>query len=93
MSPTTIEQSLTALAQELSKPRFDIADVEGNVRYVLATISIWQEPWLLVFDNFDDPYSFGNKSVKEYFPQSNSGSVLVTSRDRAARGLGHHIDV
>jgi hypothetical protein len=92
MSPTTIEQSLTTVARELSKPGFDVADVEGNIRYVLTTISTWREPWLLVFDNFDDPLSF-SMSVKEYFPRSNSGSVLITSRDRAARGLGQNIDV
>jgi tetratricopeptide (TPR) repeat protein len=93
MSPTTIEQSLTAVAQELSKPGFNVADVEGNVQYVLTTISTWEESWLLVFDNFDDPHSFDNKSIKEYFPRGNSGSVLVTSRDVLANVLGHHIDI
>jgi hypothetical protein len=90
---TAVEQSLTALARELSKPGFDLADAEGNVRFVLTTISTWLGPWLLVFDNFDDLQSFGNKSIKEYFPRSNKWSVLVTSRDRAARGLDYHIDV
>ncbi|KIN01209.1 hypothetical protein OIDMADRAFT_123057, partial [Oidiodendron maius Zn] len=93
MSPTTIEQGLTALARELLKPSFDVADVEGNVRYVLTTISTWREPWLLVFDNFDDLHSFGNKNIKEYFPRSNYGSVLITSRDGAAKGLSRSIDV
>ena len=93
ISPMTIEQSFTTIARELSKPGFDFADGEGNVRYTLATISTWREPWLLVFDNFDDPHSFGNKSIRDYFPRSNSGSILVTSRDGAAKGLGRHIDV
>jgi tetratricopeptide (TPR) repeat protein len=93
MSPTTIEQSLTSVARELSKPGFDVADVEGNVRYVLTTVGTWREPWLLIFDNFDDPYSFHNKSVKEYFPRGKSGSILITSRDGAAKCLGRHIDV
>jgi hypothetical protein len=48
MSTTTIEQSLITIARELSKPCFDVADVEGNVRYTLTTISTWREPWLLV---------------------------------------------
>ena len=93
ISPTAIDQCLTTLARDLSKPGFNIADIEGNVRYVLTTISTWREPWLLVFDNFDDPHSFSIKSIKDYFPRSNKGSILVTSRDRAARGLGRHIDV
>jgi hypothetical protein len=66
------------LALDAASPGFDVADVEGNVRYVLTTVSTWREPWLLVFDNFDNPHSFGNKSVKDYFPGSNSGSVLIT---------------
>jgi tetratricopeptide (TPR) repeat protein len=93
MSQTTIEQGLTALARELSKPGFDVADTEGNIRFVLTTISTWQERWMLVFDNFDDPHSFGSKSIKDYFPRSSKGSVLVTSRDGAARGLGYHVDI
>ncbi|KAH8684317.1 hypothetical protein BGZ60DRAFT_164137 [Tricladium varicosporioides] len=93
ISPSTIDQSFNGLAQELSKPRFDAADVEGNARYVLTTISARQVPWLLVFDNFDNPHSFRNRSIKEYFPRSNKASILVTSRDEEAKTLGYHIDV
>ena len=38
MSPTTIEQSLNALAQESSKPWFDATDIKGNIRFVLEKI-------------------------------------------------------
>lgn len=89
----TVEQGLIGLAQELSKPGFDVKDVKGNVRFALKTISTSLGPWLLVFDNFDDLQSFGSKSIKEYFSRSNKGSLLVTSRDRVIRGLGYHIDV
>jgi hypothetical protein len=92
-SPATIDQSLTAYARELSKPSFDIADIEGNVQFVLTILRTWERPWLLVFDNFDNPDSFRGKSVKDYFPRRNKGSILVTSRNRAATGLGHYIDV
>lgn len=39
LSPTTIEQSLTRLARELPKPGFNVKDIEGNVRFVLKTIT------------------------------------------------------
>lgn len=91
MSAATIEKSLISVAQKLSKPGFDATDVEGNVRYALTTISTWQEPWLLVFDNFDDLRPFDNKSIKEHLPRSITASVLITRRDGAAKA--HHIDV
>jgi tetratricopeptide (TPR) repeat protein len=92
-SPITVEQGLTTLARELPKPGFDVKDVEENVRYALGRLSTWQGQWLLVFDNFDDLHSFDSKGIKEYFPRSSNGSILVTSRDRAAKDLGYYIDV
>ncbi|KAJ7272249.1 P-loop containing nucleoside triphosphate hydrolase protein [Mycena rebaudengoi] len=50
-----------------------------------------QEEWLLIFDNADDP------SIKlfNYFPQSSSGNVLITSRNPQlyvhAPNCHHHI--
>ena len=92
MSPITIEQGLTALTRELSKPGFDVTHVEENVRFVMVKLSTWQGKWLLIFDNFDDPHSFGAKNIKEYFPRSNKGSILITSRDGTAKSLGYTID-
>jgi tetratricopeptide (TPR) repeat protein len=91
-SPAIIEQGINDLARQLSKPGFDIVDVEGNIHFVLSKLSTWPSSWLLVFDNFDDPHSFKDKSIKQYFPRSNKGSILVTSRDATARSLGYYID-
>jgi hypothetical protein len=63
-SPTTIVDSLTTVAGELSKPGFDVKDVKENVRFVLAKLNTWQGRWLLVFDNFDDLHSFSSRSIK-----------------------------
>ena len=92
-SPTTAQQSFATAAQAMSKPNFSAADDEGNLRFVRETLSTWHSKWLLVFDNFDDPMSFCNKSVKEYFPRGDQGSVLVTGRHEEAKNLGPHIDV
>lgn len=45
------------------------------------------------FDNFDDPHLLTSRSIKEYFPRSKEGSILVMSRDGAAKGLGYTIDI
>jgi tetratricopeptide (TPR) repeat protein len=92
-SPTTAQQSFTTAAQAMSKPNFSVADDEGNLQFVRNTLSTWHGKWLLVFDNFDDPMSFSNKSIKQYFPRGGQGSVLITGRHEEAKSLGQHIDV
>ena len=92
-SPTTAHQSFTAAAQAMSKPNFSAADDEGNLQFVRNKLSTWHGKWLLVFDNFDDPMSFSNKNIKEYFPRGGQGSILITGRHEEAKNLGRHIDV
>lgn len=75
-SPTTVAQGFTAVARAMAKAGLDVADDEGNLRFVLDTMSAWRIKWLLVFDNFDDPSSFRRKSIKEYFPRGSQGSIL-----------------
>ncbi|RDL30230.1 uncharacterized protein BP5553_10508 [Venustampulla echinocandica] len=92
-SPTSIAQSFADIAHELLKPNFDIADEKGNIQFVLRQIKAWQFRWLLVFDNFDDPSAFGDRSIRQYFPQSGYGSILFTSRHAVAKNLGSYIEV
>jgi tetratricopeptide (TPR) repeat protein len=92
-SPITAQQGFATAAQTMSKPNFNVADDEGNLQFVRNALSSWHGKWLLVFDNFDDPMSFSNKSIKEYFPRGGQGSVLITSRHAEAKSLGQHIDV
>ena len=89
----SISQSFANVANKLSKPNFDIADDKGNIRFVLDTIEAWKFRWLFVFDNFDNPSSFGNTSIKEYFPRGGCGSILFTTRHAVAKSLGFCIDV
>ena len=74
-------------------PKFDVKNTEASIRFVLERLRTSPGKWLLVFDNFDDPSSFHTKSIKEYFPRSRDGSILVTSRVREATFLGNAIDV
>ncbi|TVY37960.1 Kinesin light chain, partial [Lachnellula subtilissima] len=92
-SPASTSQSFSSMAKEMSKSAFDPADNEANLQFVRTKLSSWPQGWLLVFDNFDDPNSFINKSIKDYFPQTGEGSILVTSRHADTRRLGHHLEV
>lgn len=92
-SPASTSQSFSSVAKEMSKNAFGPADNEANLQFVRSKLSSWPQAWLLVFDNFDDPNSFTNKSIKDYFPQSGEGSILVTSRHADTKKLGHHLEV
>jgi hypothetical protein len=48
-----------------------------------------QEPWLLFFDNADDPQINLNK----FLPKCNHGNIVITSRNPGLRGYGQHSQV
>ena len=48
-----------------------------NLDRILKTLSAVKEPWLLVFDNADDP----DMKLDPYIPNGEHGSVLVTTRN------------
>ncbi len=48
-----------------------------------------QEPWLLFFDNADDPKIDLNK----FFPKCSHGNIVITSRNPGLRGYGQHSQV
>src|SRR5258708_7081742 len=48
-----------------------------------------QEPWLLFFDNADDPKIDLNK----FLPKCNHGNIVITSRNPGLRGYGQHFQV
>jgi tetratricopeptide (TPR) repeat protein len=85
-------QSFADAAHKLSKPNFDIADTNGNLRFVLNVIETWKIYWLLVFDNFDDPSAFDNVGIKHYFPRGSYASILFTTRHEEVKILGSGIE-
>lgn len=76
-SPTTIAQSYTVAVEAIAKTKVDLNDTEANIRTALRILSAWKNPWLLDFDNFDEPKAFENKHIREYYPQHGRG--LMTS--------------
>ena len=42
------------------------------------TLTSWTVPWLMVFDNYDNPDTFPN--IQDFIPQSEFGAILITSR-------------
>ncbi|KAL8860796.1 MAG: hypothetical protein Q9178_002826 [Gyalolechia marmorata] len=63
-----------------------IKEREKTIEIVKARIEDWNEPWLLVFDNYDKPDDFTD--VRKFLPKSDRGHVIFTSRRRDLDRLG-----
>jgi myo-inositol-hexaphosphate 3-phosphohydrolase len=48
-----------------------------------------QEPWLLFFDNADDPQI----NLNRFLPKCSHGNIVITSRNPGLRGYGQHSQV
>ena len=86
-------RSFETIAEKLLSKE-DFPDTESKVKFVKETLQSWTEPWLLVFDNYDDPRTFNNISF--FFPTANNvskSSILITSRHVATERLGTAIKV
>ncbi|KAJ7788543.1 P-loop containing nucleoside triphosphate hydrolase protein, partial [Mycena leptocephala] len=63
--------------------------IGDSSRDALKWFAAKSEPWLLFFDNADDPQINLNK----FFPKCNHGNIVITSRNPGLRGYGQHSQV
>jgi tetratricopeptide (TPR) repeat protein len=92
-SPKTMAQSLANIAHKWNKTGFNTADAEGNLEFVRDRLKSFQDRWLLVFDNLDNPDAFP-LGISQYYPQGGSlGSLLFTTRSGSVKSLGFPIEV
>lgn len=56
--------------------------------FILKTFREWPSPWVMVFDNYDDVKNFD--SIRDYFPASGQGTIIITSRSSASNRLTNH---
>ncbi|KAL8680147.1 MAG: hypothetical protein Q9186_003614 [Xanthomendoza sp. 1 TL-2023] len=85
-SPATVAQSFENLADHLTKRQRPFKDLQACLEFVKGTIETWAAPWLVVFDNFDQPSKIPN--IMRYVPNAWNGAVLVTSRHADSGALG-----
>ncbi|KAF8585452.1 TPR-like protein [Ramaria rubella] len=91
-SRSACDQSITILAKQLDGEKQVFDESNPASEYVNRVLSECTEPWLLVFDNFDDPSKIPNLQ-STFFPQSRVGRILVTSRHGVSEELGRTIRV
>jgi hypothetical protein len=85
-SPNTTSRGFETVAAKISSPRRVFDDIESKIAFVKETLGRWEKPWLMVFDNYDQPDKF--KNISAYFPQGQTGSILFTSRHADSKRLG-----
>ncbi|HEX7999933.1 MAG TPA: FxSxx-COOH system tetratricopeptide repeat protein [Pyrinomonadaceae bacterium] len=83
----TLSADFSTLAKELNLQQQETKDQ----RIVIEVVRKWlgqHTRWLLIFDNAKEP-----AVIKDYIPQSDSGHVIVTSRNPNWKGIGDSIPV
>jgi len=89
-SRNTLYSSIETAAKHLLPDRvFDTPD--GMVTSVNEFLSRWNERWLLVFDSLDNPQDLSG--IGSFFPVSQCGCILITSRLSGSNELGQSIEM
>src|SRR5258705_173599 len=89
-SRNSLYSSIEAAAKQLLPHRV-LDNPDGAVALVSDVLSRWSERWLLVFDNLDNPEDL--PWIVNFFPASQHGSILITSRLAGSNELGQSIEL
>ncbi|KAK6602111.1 kinesin light chain [Botrytis cinerea] len=87
-SESTVNKDFKSVLERIRNPADSTQD-DQVVTSVLNRLRDWGEPWLIVFDNHDDPSSF---HLLDFMPSGQYGRILITSRhaDTAFLAEGDH---
>jgi tetratricopeptide (TPR) repeat protein len=75
-SENSVNKNFETISESI-KDSYEILQDETRVKFVMDTLEAWPEPWVMVFDNYDDPSAF---NIQDYIPDTINGHILVTSR-------------
>ena len=92
-SPVSVSQSYGAIAEQISGKHWDNMNSAATISFVQDTLRDWEQPWLVVLDNYDNPDAFPDQSIRSYIPEGNNQHILLTSRHPDTEELGHLITV
>lgn len=77
-SESTLKQDFELISESLKPKGVVLETTESKVNFVKITLDTWPNPWLMVFDSYDNPKTFDN--VKDYMPENEKGKIIITSR-------------
>ncbi|TGO62109.1 hypothetical protein BCON_0022g00510 [Botryotinia convoluta] len=75
-SESTVKKDFKSVLEHIKSPADSTQD-DQVVTSVLNRLQDWDEPWLIIFDNHDDPSSF---HLPDFMPSGQHGRILITSR-------------
>ncbi|OZJ01904.1 hypothetical protein BZG36_05096 [Bifiguratus adelaidae] len=89
-SATTASREFETIATKINTPpKKALTDTKSKIEFVKETLESWKEKWLMVFDNYDQPYAFTR--IKDFMPSGGRGAILFTSRHEDTASLGRSI--
>ncbi|THV54036.1 hypothetical protein BGAL_0036g00170 [Botrytis galanthina] len=75
-SESTVKKDFKSVLEHTKSPADSTQD-DQVITSVLNRLRDWDEPWLIIFDNHDDPSSF---HLPDFMPSGQHGRILITSR-------------
>ena len=80
-----VESSFQSISERIKRQTDDLPDIKGKAAFVLKMFTSWTVPWLMIFDNYDNPDTFPN--IQDFIPQSEFRAILITSRHSGSNAL------
>ena len=92
-TPTALSHSFASISDFLPGGRKAFVDIAARISFAKTTLGRCDEPWLFVYDNFDQPGTFRKTPIQDYFPIGANGAIVVISRHAEAQRLGPTIQL
>ena len=77
-SENSLKKDFEQIYERIKKDGASIVDTHAKAVYVQKSFSEWPYPWLMVFDNYDDPQGFSN--FQDFIPEGSFTRIIITSR-------------
>jgi tetratricopeptide (TPR) repeat protein len=89
-SRESARKSFLDMYEAIKTPQQALLNEDDQISFVKTTLKDWTVPWLLVFDNFDNPSQF--QDAREFMPFGLHGAILVTSRHSDSKGFSSTVE-
>lgn len=76
--------------EAIKTPQQALLNEDDQIFFVKTTLKDWTVPWLIVFDNYDNPSQF--QDAREFMPFGRHGAILITSRHADAKGFSSTVE-
>jgi hypothetical protein len=68
VSSEFIQKSFEVISEDIKPATMALPDTNSRVNFVTESFAAWPYPWLMVFDNYDNPSAFD--SLQDFIPKA-----------------------